>query len=324
MKRIMAINRLIPAGSRLAVFVVLGLASPMAFAQANPANVAGVNPLLEKVLIAIVSATLSLITGYILLQLKERREPRKRLSYDVEIRPGLVSVEESVAHNVSLTYKGRSAEKLAYVKYDIKNTGNSIVKGEYLRFEFAEGCEVLDSYTEPRPPKEYGVVEIYDRDLLSNERRYLIAHLEKQQQVGFRFILTKAVDPEPRVIPFNEEGDVDFSATSISRASDDRRLVEQFIRLFLLSIIVPPIFRFLPAPLDDVALGFVYMILGFALIPLVTPFSRTIARVISAIGSPSQSGISIANLNQEQGACMSISGQGDAIARVDADKSQDA
>ena len=295
-----------------------------AFAQGNQAASGAVNPLAEKVLIALVSAALSLITGYILLQLKEGREPRKQLSYDIEIRPGFFTVEESVAQNVSLAYKGRSAEKLAYVKYNIKNTGNSIVKSEYFRFEFAEGSEVLDSYVEPLPPKEYGVVAVHDADLQKNERRYLIAHLEKQQQVGFRFILTNVTDPEPRVIPFNEEGDVEVTATSISRAADDRRLVEQFVRLFFLSIIIPPIFGFLPGFLGDAASGLVYLIFGFALIPLVIPFSREISKVISALGQPNKSGISIATLHQEKGACLSISGKGDAYAQLDRDSSQQA
>lgn len=49
-----------------------------------------VDPLTEKILIAAVSAFLSLVGGFLLLKAKARDEPRKRLSYDLEEKGGLV------------------------------------------------------------------------------------------------------------------------------------------------------------------------------------------------------------------------------------------
>jgi hypothetical protein len=283
------------------------LLSPIyALAQTATASTAGIDPFTEKVLIAAVSAVLSLLSGYVLFQIKVRRTPRKRLSYDLETRHGLVTIEESVARNVSLTYKGRPADQLTYVRCDIKNTGNTVVKSEFLRFEFAEGAQILDAYTEPLPPKEYGVSEVSEPDLQPHERRYQIKHLEKLQHVAFRFVVSGAKEVEPKIIPFNEEGDVEVSAASISRASDDRQHVEQFVYLLVLFVILPPMFRFFPEFLNDIAAGLVYVILVLAMLPLVKSFSRAVANAIAALTRPEQSTVSISQLEQKEGAKISI------------------
>lgn len=292
------------------------------FSQASLPSTAELDPLTEKVFIAIVSAVLSLITGYVLLQIKERREPRKRLSYDLETRHNLVTVEENISRNVSLMYKGLSTEKLSYVRCDVKNTGNSVIKSEYLRFEFADGSRILDAYTEPPPPKEYGVSEVEEAGLRQHERRYLISHLEKQQQVGFRFVLTDMAELEPKIIPFNEEGDVEVVVASISRAADDRRFLGQFVYLFVLSLIIQPIFRFLPGSLGDIALAIVSIIFGVAMLPLLKPVSRTLAGAIIALDRPKQEVVSIANVHQEESAILSISGKGDSVLKVVRDGAQ--
>ncbi len=243
-------------------------------------------------------------------------------SYDLETRHSLVTVEENIARNVSLMYKGFSTDKLAYVRCDVKNTGNSVIKSEYLPFEFADGSRIIDAYTEPSPPKEYGVSEVEDAGLRQHERRYLISHLEKQQQVGFRFVLTDVTEPEPKIIPFNEEGDVEVTVTSISRAANDQRLIEQFVYLFVLSLIIQPIFGFLPGFLGDIALVLVHIIFGVAMLPLLKAVSRAVAGAIVAWGRPKQEGVSIANLYQHENASLSISGKGDAVVKVVRDSIQ--
>lgn len=276
-----------------------------ALSQVTQTPSTGFDPFTEKVLVAIVTAILTLIVGYILFQLKERREPRKRLSYDLKTRHGLVAIEESIARYISLTYKGRSADKLTYVRCDIKNTGNTVIKAEFLRFEFSEGSQILDAYTEPLPPREYGVSEIAEPSLKPHERRYQIQHLEKQQQVGFRFVLSDTPEPEPRIVPFNEDGDVEVTAASISRAADDRQRIEHFIYLFVLSLIISQVFSLLPAFLG-IALSFMYGILGIAMLMLLKPFSRAVAMAIVNFGRPQQPEISISQLKQEKGASLSI------------------
>ena len=130
--------------------------------------------LFQKVTIAMVSAILSLFGGYLLLLLKERREPKRRLSYDLEVRRGLLGIEESIARFVELTYKGNAASNVAYVRCDVRNTGNTVIKDQYLRFDFEAGSSVLDSYTDPLPPKEFGVEEAPEAEPQAHEKRFRI------------------------------------------------------------------------------------------------------------------------------------------------------
>ena len=303
--------------SRLWIFACTASIVSSASAQTREIQQVQLDPLKEKILIALVSAALSLITGYILLQLKERREPRKRLSYDLEIRPGFVTVEEGAADNISITYKGQPAGDLSYIRFNIRNTGTKVVKNEFLRFEFSNGSQILDAYTEPKPPSEYGVSDIRDPDLDSNQRKYCISHLEKNQDVGFRFIVEGTLDPEPKVFPFNEEGDVEVTAASISRAMDEGRIAASFIQLFLLSIILPPMLIFLPSPFLGIAQSITYLIIGMSMLPLLIPFSRVISAAIINLAQPTRPSIAIENLHQEQGAGISIAGTGDARLVID-------
>ena len=285
--------------------------------QARQIQQVQLDPLKEKILIALVSAALSLINGYILLQLKERREPKKRLSYDLGIRPGFVTAEEGVADNISITYKGQPAGNLSYIRFNIRNTGTKVVKNEFLRFVFANGSQILDAYTEPKPPSEYGVSEIRDPVLDSNQRKYCISHLEKNQDVGFRFIVEGTSDPEPKLFPFNEEGDVEVTTASISRAADEGRIAASFIQLFFLSVIVPPMFVFLPFPFLGIVQSVTYLIIGISMLPLFIPFSRVISAAIINLAQPTRPTIAIENLHQEQGAGISIAGTGDARLMID-------
>jgi TRAP-type C4-dicarboxylate transport system permease small subunit len=297
---------------RLACFACISSVGSSAFAQASQVQQAQLDPLSEKIPIALVSAALSLITGYILLQVKERREPRKRLSYDLEIRPGFVTAEEGVADKISITYNGQPAENLSYIRFNIRNTGTKVVKNEFLRFEFSAGSQILDAYTEPTPPSEYGVSEITAPLLDPNQRKYCVSHLEKTQAVGFRFILAGKSDPDPKLFPFNEEGDVEVTAASVSRAADDGRIAVSFIQLFLLSLIVPPMLTFLPYPFLGIAQSIAYMIIGIGMLPLLIPFSRVLSATIINLAQPRRPSIAIENLHQERGAGISIAGTGDA------------
>ena len=239
--------------------------------------------------------------------MKERREPRKRLSYDLETRHGLIGVDDAISRNISILYKNCPAEKLTYLRFDLKNTGNTVVKGELIRFEFPPGNQILDAYAEPTPPKEFDVVEISDPKMSAAERQFRVGHLEKNQVVGLRFVLAGTADAEPKVISFNEAGDVEFTAASISRAADDRRLVEQFTYLFILSLIIPPIFRFLPGFFGDLALALVYFLLALAMLPLLKPVSRIIAATLSALAREKEATVSIGQIYQDPHSAVSIS-----------------
>jgi hypothetical protein len=121
------------------VAAICCLFGPTAFAQEAAQAVDFSNTLSGKIAIAGISAFLSLLTGYILYYLKDRKEERKRLSYDVEFKKGMLGIEERLSKDLNVTYKGRSAENITYVRCEILNSGTSIVRKQRLRFEFTHG-----------------------------------------------------------------------------------------------------------------------------------------------------------------------------------------
>jgi hypothetical protein len=277
-------------------------ASAQAPQQPGPA----IDPLTEKILVAGASAILSLLTGYILYVVKESREPKKRLSYDLEVRHGLLGVEEQIAKDLSVSYKGRAAENITYVRCDVRNSGNTLIKDQFLRFDFGAQAQILDAYTDPVPPIEYDVEETDDLENVGSQRRYKIGHLEKRQDVGLRFVLSGTVQQEIIIIPFNEQGDVEVIPGSISRAADDRRLVERFIMFYILLILLPPLFRWIPGNLRDFALTALYILLVGAMVPLLLPFTRVVASAIIALGRRDKDAVSISGLHQEQDSTLNI------------------
>lgn len=273
------------------------LCSQIALAQTGGAPQPLFNPLTEKIVIALVSATLSLITGYVLYQVKERREPKKRVSYDLKTRRGLVAAEDSIARHLAVTYKGLPAEKITFVACDVKNSGNTVTKDQYLRFDFGEGTRILDLYAEPIPPREYGFEFVESSPPLEHEKRVKIQHLEKQQNIGLRFVLSEAADSETKIYPYNDAGDVEVIPGSVSRAADDRRQTEQFLFIFILLSTVPTFFYRLPSFLEYSG-GVAQLILVLALLPLVRPFARTLAQALSTAGRPALPSIEIREISQ--------------------------
>ena len=184
----------------------------------------------EKIFIAIASGAISFMSGYILLEIKERRSPRKRLSYDLKVKKGLVIVDDEISDDISLYYKGRAASKLSYVRVDVKNTGSTVVKNELIRFHFNDDSTVLNVFQDPIPPPEIGLAQI---DGEHNNYRYKISHIERLQSVSFCFIVESPGETSPEMHPFNEEGDVEFTASSIAKETDEQTKLEMFIYLFI-------------------------------------------------------------------------------------------
>lgn len=279
---------------RFVLLPVLYLNESFAFGAGG--GTAAPDPFTEKTLIALISAVLSLITGYVLLQITHRKDPHKRLSYSLERRHGVFSADDKIARHVCLTYKGRPADNITFVHCDVRNTGNTVIKRQFLRFDFGDGTRVLDAYADPPPPKEYGLEEVKDDDLQFYEKRFLIQHLEKDQKINFRFVLSQAQEHGVQIFPYNEEGDVALATDSVSHAADDKKKVQQFVFYWLLLLIVPPIFRFAPGYISDLAVTLVHLILAAALLPLFKPIARIVSSVVVALAQPAAPSISVGSV----------------------------
>jgi hypothetical protein len=179
-----------PALARITVcLLLLGLQISDAVAQTAPQAEDFSNTILGKIMIGLASAFMSLLVGYILLYLKERREPIKRISYNAEFRKGMLGIEEQIAKDVKFMYKGILVDNISYVKCDVANTGSSVIRNEHLRFEYPKGMEILDYEIEPAPPKEAGLALVGAATDSPNEKSFGIAQFNRQQILGFNFVL---------------------------------------------------------------------------------------------------------------------------------------
>jgi hypothetical protein len=261
----------------LSVFLLLVLSS--CTTSSNVGNTAYMDFWI-KVTIAVVSALLSFLGSLAIVQIKRRNEPQKQLSYAIEIVRGLVKIGEKVKDKVNISYNGQDAQNLYRIACDVRNTGNTVVKDQYIRFEFSEGVEVIDFYYEPEPEREIGVEESAEEELLSHEKRFKISHLERDQQVCFRFVLSGGKEVDVQLHPFNEEGDVEFVPKSISRAADDTALVTRFVFLYLLYILIPPVLNLLPYSLGSVSGVIVRLGIVLFILPYVKPFAEHLSKVV--------------------------------------------
>jgi hypothetical protein len=232
-----------------------------------------------KVSIAGVSAVLSFLGSFVLNQIKQRKEPRKQISYDLAITKGLVSFEKNVQSKVKVLYDGRDAENLFHVTCNVRNSGNTVIKNEFIRFKFSDGSQVVDFYYDPKPEREMGVGEVQEPDLQEHEKKYKISHTESGQEVGFCFVLTGRKELDVTLHPFNEQGDVAFLPQSVSRAADDYYSVKRFITLYIWLIILPVVFNLIPV-FGNFASTIVRLAVFVTLIPYIPPFVRQLTNVL--------------------------------------------
>jgi hypothetical protein len=293
-------NMRLPIGSFLVALCEIALNSVEALAQDKAAAEDFSSTTLGKVAIAVISATLSLFVGYILLYLKERREPTKRISYNTEAKKGMLGIEERLAQDLSVLYKGKSATNIYYVRCELLNTGSSIVRDQQVRFEFPAGTEVLDWSVDPKPPKELGLNSANVNDDGPNEKTFTFKHMEKTQKVIFHFVVVGDSPGEVRVYGYNAEDDVQVVAGEIGAATDDRRILERFLFIYLMTIFIPPILSHLRffgivTMTVDLAVALFYAIAAIAVFPILPDVARIVSRLIAS-AKPTSTSISVGHL----------------------------
>lgn len=236
---------------------------------------------LEKIVIALVSATLAFISSYILAQIKQRREPRKQLAYDIEVREGIIAVEEQIKPNLIMLYNGKEIRDLYQMSINIENTGNTVVKNQYVRFEFSPDVEIIETRFEPKPELEMGLEETDTSNIsLQFERRFLMKHVERGKTIGFRFILTCNHMPSVKLHPYNETGDVEFVPRITTRVSDARYHLQTFTILLFWFLLIPPIFYAFPDLLGTTAAGLIKLVLFLLILPHLRPSAKVISEFL--------------------------------------------
>lgn len=166
-----------------------------------------------------------------------------------------------------------------------RQRGNKVAKGHQLRFSFGPDVRLLEAYLDPSREPELQVKETDESRSKTNQRIYQIGHLEKQQEVTFRFALDGQPPRDRQPHPFNAEGDVAFVRRDMSRIREDQEHLQPFLTYLLLLIIIPPLFRGLLSnvgPLAAAGLGLVFLLL---LAPHIGPTGRVIAQILALLSS---------------------------------------
>lgn len=224
--------------------------------------------------LAVFTAICGFIVALIAQRIQDRRAPRKAVSWDAEIeRPARLERDQD---RIGISYNGIPVQDLFQVRIRIENTGNILVKNEYIRFRMPTEAKLLEMAPDPVPEQELDVSRDQNPSLGQAERRYRIGHLEAGQSVGFLIVTDGGAWATWHDIhPYNEEGNVLFQRRDIARAKEDAEEVQPFIRnlaAFLLLAILVPIS---PSPVS-------YALTGLALIPCIFIFlaAPRIMRVI--------------------------------------------
>ena len=203
----------------------------------------------NKLLLAVFTAACGFFFALITERIKSRKALRKQLSWDVRVDDRLLQVQAGdSAKRVSVFYGGVKVQNLKQVLVSFENTGNSVIKNQYLRFRFPDESKVLEVALDPEPEPELGVAEVEDGKSSGLELRYLIAHLEVGQSVTYRIVSDGGRWLNwSGVYPFNEEGGVELQRRDAARAREDEEEVAPFVRSWVmlltflaLTIVAPP------------------------------------------------------------------------------------
>jgi hypothetical protein len=258
----------------------------------------------EKSIYTILGAVLTLIVTIISNYVNERRKlkfrVRKQLSYEISTKKDLVEVEKEIKDKVKVLYNNKIIENLYYVACDIENSGNTVIKNQYIRFEFPQDTKIIDPFFDPVPEPEIGLQEEKNPELNTYELKYKIGHLECGQQVGYRFILTSE-NPvvAPKLHPFNEEGDVTLVSKSRSKSYEEKNDIVNFITLYLYMLILPSAFLIFGSA-GDFAANLIRLIILIYIYPFIKPFAKVVGELISGTNDRKtriNSEISISEIN---------------------------
>ncbi|WP_405773037.1 hypothetical protein [Streptomyces sp. NBC_01538] len=204
----------------------------------------------QKLLVALVSAIIGASATLFAHFLKARAEPHKRISWESSTDPGFAAINDpEIKDKLSVTYGNTTVKNIYSIKYKVANSGNRVVKGQRIRFQFPQDTRVLESYLSPLPEPELKVErESTQRDGVT----YSIGHLERKQEVQFRFVVAGDSAHRWKATPSNEEGDVEVERRGVAEKKEDSTHVKPFLISLFLLLTVP---YALASPVIDEPIG---------------------------------------------------------------------
>jgi hypothetical protein len=245
-----------------------------------------------KISFLVLTAVLGFVSAWVLAQINRKKEPHKQISWDMDVERGLVAVSPSIREHVKVLYEDRLIDNLCVVRFRAANTGNRVIKNQYIRFKFSEQTTILDEGPDPLPSRELGIEHELVPDLSRNETRYLIKHFESGQEVAFLFVVAGKDAGPPIPYPWNDEGDVDFAPRGAARVTEDVEHVKPFAFWVLLYWLVPGFFFFA----NDFGFfgssfaALVQLIFLIPILPHVAPMARLVQRYVVKLTAEAKAG----------------------------------
>jgi hypothetical protein len=86
--------------------------------------------------IAFFAALAAFFFSMILERAKSKKVPHKALSWSLIVNKKLVEVSQGMAGQVRVYYGDHSVDELIDVRYKLVNTGNTVIKNQFIRFAY--------------------------------------------------------------------------------------------------------------------------------------------------------------------------------------------
>ncbi|MGW4240976.1 hypothetical protein [Nocardia sp. NPDC004722] len=227
------------------------------------------------------------IAGFILKEISDQireRKKVKRLAYAVAVGSAMNNVPESLAEQISIQFAGQSVEgQLFETTCTVTNSGHLVVKNQYLRFSFPSGCQVLKTYLVGDPPIELGVEEAPLEQPRQTDRRWRIAHLEKNQSTAFGFLVSGPAAKPPAIFGHNDEGGVELvSKGKLARENNAAGDIGVFTSSLLLAFALPSV----PDTVFDLFFSLVRILMICLALARVKPIAALAASYLTRSDSP--------------------------------------
>ncbi|MFI6796185.1 hypothetical protein [Streptosporangium canum] len=232
----------------------------------------------QQLAIGIAGGLLGIIGALLAAQLSSRGKPKKELSYDLRIERALPEIGKELAPHVAIRYKDRPVPALYVVTCKVENTGNTVVKGQQIRFDLTPAHPVLETYFAPKPEPEWEIEELPETEETPGPN-YRFGHLAPGRKITIKIILAAPEEPKVEVRDFNPTEHVPvLPRTSTARANVQVR-ARIAVALLLALLVIPQAFYALGS-VGDIAAPVVQLGLVAALAPFAPSLIRALVHLL--------------------------------------------
>ena len=190
--------------------------------------------IISKGVYLLAAAVLGFTFNVLLDIYKKRSEEVRRLSYTIKYRE---------ATKVIKVYEDEDKEvesKISQAYFYLENSGDKVLKEQFVRLMSSQGTEITSVGFEPRPEREIDLTKS-SIELNKNEIAYDIGYIKPKQAIGINVTIESKSNIPMGLETFHKSNteDVAFEPQEEIKIRKDRDVVQKFIALCLFFWIVP-------------------------------------------------------------------------------------